>query len=244
LLRWADDLDIGLGLGSGPATDGSIPADDGQQSNTGDGSAVTDHELMHSLSIKTISTVEGLAMAQLASPAQIEAVVVRLAADGLVRAGAGAVRLTEKGRDEADALMRADRAGLGEENANAALDHFLGLDSRMKQAVTAWQLREVAGEPVVNEHDDADYDAAVLGRLQALYAETAPWLDSLARQLPRIAAYTARLGRASRAVERGDGRFVSSPRVDSLHSVWFELHEYLIQLAGRTREEETAAGRA
>jgi pyruvate,orthophosphate dikinase len=32
--------------------------------------------------------------------------------------------------------------------------------------------------------------------------------------------------------------------VDSYHGVWFELHEDLIQLSGRTREEESAAGRA
>jgi len=125
-----------------------------------------------------------------------------------------------------------------------ALGQFLDLDARMKQAVTAWQLREAGGEPVVNDHGDADYDAAVLGRLQDLYAETAPWLDSLAGRLPRIAAYAARLGRACQAIQRGDGRFVSSPRVDSFHGAWFELHEYLIRLAGRTREEETAAGRA
>jgi hypothetical protein len=29
-----------------------------------------------------------------------------------------------------------------------------------------------------------------------------------------------------------------------VHGVWFELHEELIRLAGRTRESETAAGRA
>jgi len=42
----------------------------------------------------------------------------------------------------------------------------------------------------------------------------------------------------------GDQRYVASPRVDSYHSIWFELHEDLIQLAGRTREDEVAAGRA
>jgi len=42
----------------------------------------------------------------------------------------------------------------------------------------------------------------------------------------------------------GDGRYVASPRVDSYHGVWFELHEDLIVLAGRTRADEAAAGRA
>ena len=37
---------------------------------------------------------------------------------------------------------------------------------------------------------------------------------------------------------------VASPRVDSYHGVWFELHEDLILLAGRTRADEVAAGRA
>ena len=49
------------------------------------------------------------------------------------------------------------------------------------------------------------------------------------------------------AVERaraGDGRYVASPRVDSYHGIWFELHEDLIALAGRTRAAEVEAGRA
>ncbi len=46
------------------------------------------------------------------------------------------------------------------------------------------------------------------------------------------------------AVNAGDHRYVASPRVDSYHSVWFELHEELILLAGRSRAEEVAAGRA
>jgi pyruvate,orthophosphate dikinase len=32
--------------------------------------------------------------------------------------------------------------------------------------------------------------------------------------------------------------------VDSYHGIWFELHEDLIQLAGRTRAAEVEAGRA
>ena len=60
----------------------------------------------------------------------------------------------------------------------------------------------------------------------------------------RIAAYVARLDRAAAKVADGDTSYLASPRIDSFHNVWFELHEDLIQLAGRTREEEAAAGRA
>ena len=37
---------------------------------------------------------------------------------------------------------------------------------------------------------------------------------------------------------------LKAPRVDSYHGAWFELHEELIQLAGRTRADEVAEGRA
>jgi pyruvate,orthophosphate dikinase len=46
------------------------------------------------------------------------------------------------------------------------------------------------------------------------------------------------------AARGGDNRFVASPRVDSYHGIWFELHEDLILLAGRNRADEVAAGRA
>jgi len=70
------------------------------------------------------------------------------------------------------------------------------------------------------------------------------WLAPLEPKLPRLADYGVRLRRALEGATRGDGRYVASPRVDSYHGIWFELHEDLIQLAGRTREEESAAGRA
>jgi pyruvate,orthophosphate dikinase len=45
-------------------------------------------------------------------------------------------------------------------------------------------------------------------------------------------------------VAAGEHRYIASPTVDSYHSVWFELHEELILLAGRNRADEVAAGRA
>ena len=68
-----------------------------------------------------------------------------------------------------------------------------------------------------------------------------------ARSSPRRRGSAATGERLARALERargGDGKYVASPRVDSFHGAWFELHEDLIILAGRTREEEVAAGRA
>ena len=60
----------------------------------------------------------------------------------------------------------------------------------------------------------------------------------------RLADYGVRLGRALERALAGDQRYVASPRVDSYHGIWFELHEDLIRLAGRSRAEEVEAGRA
>ena len=114
----------------------------------------------------------------------------------------------------------------------------------MKDIVTAWQMKVVDGEQVLNDHGDADYDAAVLQRLAALHVETTAWITPLFEGLPRLASYGRRLDEAAAKAASGDGMYIASPRVDSYHGAWFELHEDLIRLSGRTREEEVAAGRA
>jgi hypothetical protein len=77
-----------------------------------------------------------------------------------------------------------------------------------------------------------------------VHSDAADWLGTLTTGCPRLADYGVRLTRALEAARAGDARFVASPRVDSYHGAWFELHEDLIQLAGRRREDEVAAGRA
>ncbi len=108
--------------------------------------------------------------------------------------------------------------------------------------MTAWQMRD---PQTPNDHTDAEYDEGVLERLAAIHADAsgvarADRADD--RSFPRLRRRGS--DRAFEAAKGGDGRFVASPRVDSYHGIWFELHEDLIQLAGRTREEESAAGRA
>ena len=114
----------------------------------------------------------------------------------------------------------------------------------MKEAVTAWQLREEGDARAINDHSDAAYDARVLDRIATLHEDVANWMSSLHDAPPQLDRYRERLANALALARRGDHRFIASPRVDSYHGVWFELHEELILLAGRTRSEEAAAGRA
>jgi hypothetical protein len=105
------------------------------------------------------------------------------------------------------------------------------------------QVRAMPGG-IINDHTDTGYDGSVLDRLAELHAEALAWLTPLEAGCPRLRGYRVRLDRAIEAARAGDGRYVASPRVDSYHGIWFELHEDLIQLAGRTRADEVAAGRA
>ncbi len=171
-------------------------------------------------------------------------VLDRLVADGIAEAAAGSFRLTADGKAIGREKIAEDTLSWGADDALAALDAFLALDHRMKDTVTAWQMREVDGAQTLNDHTDPAYDADVLGRLAALHVDASAWLTPLVVGLPRLATYGQRLEQAAAAAATGDGRYVASPRVDSYHGIWFELHEDLILLAGRNRADEVAAGRA
>jgi pyruvate,orthophosphate dikinase len=205
---------------------------------------VTADQVIRILVVKGYATPESAAAALLASPEETGAILDRLVADGLAELWVGQFRLTADGKAVAAERIAEDRACWGAGNAVEALDAFIALDHRMKDTVTAWQMRDVGGTQTFNDHSDAAYDTAVLDRLDALHADARAWLAPLAAALPRLAGYGERLERAAAAARGGDHRYVASPRVDSYHSIWFELHEDLILLAGRSRAEEAAAGRA
>lgn len=167
----------------------------------------------------------------------------RLVRSGQLERMSNAFRLTKQGKAAARDLLAADRSRWGTKNAGAALDAFHALDQRVKETITAWQLKDVGGTHVPNDHTDRIYDARVMARLSALHEDTSAWMDSLAGAPNSLRDYLTRLKRALQS-SRQDPHFLASPMVDSYHGVWFELHEALILLAGRKRAEESAAGRA
>ena len=241
LLGWARDLGIAIGLDEPSAIE--PPEIETPVVAVATGRVVTPDDCLSAIAIKGFAPLQGVADAVISTPEAIQPVLDRLVDDGLATTVAGAYRLTEPGTARATALREAEQAALGIERAAAALDALVGLDQRMKDAVTAWQLRD-AEQQVLNDHTDAAYDQGVLDRLASLHADAMDWLGPLEAACPRLAGYRVRLGRAIEAAQGGDGRYVASPRVDSYHGIWFELHEDLIGLAGRNRADEVAAGRA
>jgi len=150
------------------------------------------------------------------------------------------IRLTEPGKLRGEEIIAAHRNALGLQRARDILASFHPLNDRFKTLVTNWQMRPSDGAPVFNDHSDAGYDAGILARMPMLHSDTMIWLDAI-RPANRLPFFAARLERAIARINAGDTACLASPKIDSYHNIWFELHEYLIRLAGLTRAEAEAA---
>ena len=172
----------------------------------------------------------------------IAPVVERLTAAGLLTEGA-TLRLTGSGSDRLAALLAEEREDIDPAAIAAAYGDFGAVNADFKRLVTDWQLK---GGPdgVPNAHDDADYDAAVLARLDDVHARTMPIVAAAAEQLPRLSAYATKLAAALDKVRAGETTWLTRPLINSYHTVWFELHEELIVAVGLTREEAARSGDA
>ncbi|MGV0070300.1 MarR family transcriptional regulator [Mycobacterium colombiense] len=174
--------------------------------------------------------------------ADITPVVERLTAAGLLTEGE-TLRITLSGTERLTALLAEERKGIDPRAMAAAYDDFRAVNEDLKRLVTDWQLK---GGPdgVPNTHDDADYDTAVLARLDDVHARVLPVVEAAATQLPRLGAYATKLVAALDKIKAGETAWLSRPLIDSYHTVWFELHEELIVAVGLTREEAARSGDA
>lgn len=122
--------------------------------------------------------------------------------------------------------------------ATEAYERFERINRKLLELFTDWQMIPAAGgERVANDHSDADYDAGIVDRLGDQHERAEKVLDSFAELEPRLSIYRERLDAAYDKVLAGDHDYVSAVRIDSYHTVWFELHEDLLRMLGREREE-------
>jgi hypothetical protein len=64
-----------------------------------------------------------------------------------------------------------------------------------------------------------------------------PVTADLREALERVSGYGSRLRAALEKVVDGKHEWFTKPVIDSYHTVWFELHEDLLRMLGREREE-------
>lgn len=194
--------------------------------------------------------LHGLAVKKAGGPTAVAAILGRDEAeiapvlDGAVESGRaigakGTYMLTPAGRawlddryPEAFAEFRADP------EASAAYERFERVNRELLALFTDWQMVPSAGgERVPNDHSDERYDHGIIDRLGAQHERAEKILDRFAGLEQRLAIYRTRLDDAYDRVLAGEHDYVSAPRIDSYHTVWFELHEDLLRMLGREREE-------
>ncbi|QZT59872.1 hypothetical protein JN084_08505 [Mycolicibacterium austroafricanum] len=162
-------------------------------------------------------------------------------AAGHVEEARGRLKLTVQGRDHLTGQLAAERETLDGTRIKDLYDEFDEFNAELKSLMTRWQLKD---PDTPNDHTDPDYDQAVVDGLVDLDVRFQGLLAHMVDAAPRLAHYPARFQHALNLVNTGDHSWFAKPLADSYHTVWFELHEDLIGLAGLSRVEEAAAGRA
>lgn len=173
-------------------------------------------------------------------PATVRVALTRASESGWTQFRVGRVEgwtLTAGGRRHAESLLAQELAASGRAlEVERAFEEFLALNPELLELCTAWQLRpEPGGAPILNDHSDPAYDAAVVEGFRDLHARALPLVTRLAAALDRFDRYRPRLSEALVRVEAGEVDWLTKPVIESFHTVWFELHEDLLATLGRER---------
>ncbi|MCU0790556.1 MAG: hypothetical protein MUE79_05820 [Nitratireductor sp.] len=196
------------------------------------------HLALHGLAIKKhaapeeVAEIMGLetqAVARLLEEAKARGRVAQAGQKYMLTAPAQMSLRSEYSRHYSD--LRDDAA------MEAAYDEFEKVNARLKQLITDWQTIDIAGSKVANDHSNKEHDDKVITRLGDLHEHAVKVLKKLASHLPRLAIYEKKLTSALEKAEDGEIQWVSDARIASYHTVWFELHEDLLRVLDRVRDE-------
>jgi hypothetical protein len=108
-----------------------------------------------------------------------------------------------------------------------AYDAFLGLNRELIRICHEWQQQPG--------------DWKVVDRLTTLHERVTPILSRVTRAHVRFETYRPRLRTALARVDDGEQEWFTSPRCDSYHTVWMQLHEDVLLALGVERSSEEDA---
>lgn len=197
-----------------------------------------DVRVLHGLVVKKAGTAASLATLLDRDVSEVEQLLDEEVAAGHAIGAKGTYMVTPAGRswlDEQYPQIFADYRSDAE--VAEAAERFERVNKELLALLTDWQSMPAGGQRVANDHTDPDYDRAVIDRLGDVQDRAVKVLDKLARPEPRLATYAHRLESAYDKVLAGETDYVSGVRVDSYHIAWHELHEDLLRMLGRTRQE-------
>lgn len=146
--------------------------------------------------------------------------------------------LTPAGRKAQEAALRHEIDACGARDAVFdAYKRFLDLNTDLLQICTAWQMKD---EATINDHSDESYDVEVIDQLHALHDKVEPIITDLEQILDRYCGYRGRLQSSLDKLRAGENEWFTKPLIDSYHTVWFQLHEDLLNTLGIERSQEGA----
>lgn len=195
--------------------------------------------VLHGLCVKKAATTEDLAAWAGCGETDLEAPLAAATDSGFVLSGRGRHMVTPAGREWLDeqypvvfAEVRTDA------DFTAAYDRFEEINSELLGLMTRWQTVSVGGTWVPNDHLDEAYDESIIEELAGLHQRAVPILQAFTGPVPRLLRYITALDDAEQKVLTGNRDFLSGAKIQSYHTVWFEMHEDLLRMLGRTRKEQ------
>jgi hypothetical protein len=122
----------------------------------------------------------------------------------------------------------------------AVLEYYNETYSPKRAAVTEWYERfETLNSQflkLVSEWQTSEGDTRVLTQLMKVVERQITALRKIESEISRYGVYADRFATAIERVDLGDKSFVTNPRADSIHNIWFEFHEDILAVVGRPRE--------
>ncbi len=192
---------------------------------------------MHGLAVKKSGSPIDIATLMGADTAAINTALANAVAAGLAVTAQDKYIVSPAGRGWLDQYYSALCASLRSAPTFAsAYNRFEVINRQLLALMTRWQSVTVGGATLPNDHADQAYDARIVDELDALHESAQPILASFSQHAPRLAVYGKLLETAYDHVLDGNIDYMSGVRVPSYHTVWFEMHEDLLRLLGRTRE--------
>lgn len=147
--------------------------------------------------------------------------------------------LTPDGRAEQECLLAEELDdACARATVQGAYQSFLACNVSLLEICTSWQMKDAT---TLNDHADHSYDAAVVDRLAVHDTRLHPVLGRLESVLERYSPYRGRFEHALERLRAGDGDWFTKPLIDSYHTIWFQLHEDLLNTLGLDRASEASA---